>query len=52
MEVGAPKEEQGWEELQARNLGLVVGISTGIQGLGTSESSVGSACLWKWRSDK
>lgn len=31
-----------------RKSGFSVGMRTQIQGPGTSESSVGSACLWKW----
>lgn len=43
---------EGWEELQAGNLGLGVWMSTRIRGLGISQSRAESARLWKWRSDK
>lgn len=58
MELEAPKEDQGVRDsklesvVTCRKSGFSVGMYTRIQGPGTSESSVGSACLWKWGSDK
>lgn len=54
VELEAPKEDQGVRDsklesvVTCRNSGFSVGMHTRIQGPGTSELSVGSACLCKW----